>query len=94
MTKRLAIGGMILWLLSQGCSVYGETDSSAVYLPLADGNSWTYRVTGTDGIYNETMTVLPGTTVINGVATKAVQYSDGDIDYFTSDTNGIRYHRS
>jgi hypothetical protein len=94
MTKRLAIGGLILWLLSQGCNVYGETDSSAEYLPLVDGNSWTYRVTGTDGTYNETMTVLPGTTVINGVATKAVQYSDGDIDYFTSDTNGIRYHRS
>jgi hypothetical protein len=84
---------LILWLLSQGCNVYGETDSAADYFPLVDGNSWTYRVTGTYGTYNETITVLPGTTVINGIATKAVQYSDGDIDYFTSDNYGIRYHQ-
>lgn len=82
-----------MWLVSQGFYVYGETESAADYFPLADGNSWTYRVTGTDGTYNETMTVLPGTIVINGVATKVIQYSDGDIEYFTSDTNGIQYHR-
>ena len=92
MNKQLAIGGLILWVLSQGSAVLGETYISAEYFPLADGNSWTYQVTGTFGTYNETMTVLPGTTNINGVATKAIQYSDGDVDYFTSDENGIRYH--
>jgi hypothetical protein len=36
--------------------------------------------------------VLPGTTPINGVPTKAIQDSDGAIGYFTSDANGIRVH--
>jgi hypothetical protein len=93
LTKLLAIGGLILWLLSHGSIVFGETDAAAEYFPLADGNSWTYRVTGTSGTYNETMTVLPGTTIINGVATKVIQYSGGNIDYFTSDINGIQLHR-
>lgn len=92
MTKQLAIGGLILWLLSQGSIVLGETYISAEYFPLDDWNSWTYQVTGTFGTYNETITVLPGTTNINGVATKAIQYSDGDLAYYTSDKNGIRYH--
>ena len=91
-TKQLAIGGVVLWLLSQGGSAFGETIISSDYFPLNDGNSWTYMVTGANGTYQETMTVLPGTTVINGVATKAIQYSDGDIDYFTSDVSGIQYH--
>ena len=94
MNKQLAIGGVILWVLAQGSIVLGETFISAEYFPLASGNSWTYQVTGAFGTYNETMTVLPGTTNINGIATKAVQYSDGDVDYFTSDVNGIRYHRN
>ena len=92
MNKQLAIGGLILWLLSQGSIVLGETYISAEYFPLAEGNSWTYQVTDTFGTYNETVTVLPGTTNINGVATKAIQYSDGVVDYYTSDENGIRFH--
>lgn len=63
------------------------TITASEYLPLADGNSWTYSV---DGFSISTRTVLPGATLINGRATKAMQDSDGLIDYFTSDANGIR----
>ena len=67
-----------------------QTVTSSEYFPLADGNSWSYSV---DGSFKETVTVLPGTTLINGVATKALQDSDGSIGYFTSDANGVRQHR-
>jgi len=63
--------------------------TSAEYLPLADGNSWTYSV---DGFSTDTVTVSPGTTLINGVATKGLQHSGGWMAYYTNDTNGIRQH--
>jgi hypothetical protein len=61
---------------------------SAEYFPLTDGNTWTYSVDG----FSIQAIVLPGTMPINGVATKGLQDSDGEIDYFTSDENGIRQH--
>jgi len=41
----------------------------------------------------ETETVLGGTVVVNGVATKAVQDSAGIVSYYTNDSNGLRLHR-
>ena len=80
--------------MSHAGNVIGET--SAEYLPLTDGNYWTYSVTGTCGSYNETITVLEGTTTINGVPTKALKTSGGPydqgIEYWTNDINGIRGH--
>ena len=80
--------------MSQGGYVVGET--TAEYLPLTDGNFWTYSVTGTYGTYNKTVTVLPGTTMINGMPTKALQTSGGPddqgIEYWTNDISGIRVH--
>jgi hypothetical protein len=70
---RFAIGVLILWLFLQGGNVFGETISTSEYFPLDDWNAWNYRVTGPYGTYNQTVTVLPGTTMINGVATKAVK---------------------
>ena len=64
MKKRLAIGGMLLWLLPQAASICGETIIVSKYLPLDDGNSWTYLITGPTGTYNETVTVLPGVRVM------------------------------
>jgi hypothetical protein len=46
--------------------------SSSDYLALEDNNSWTFLV---DGVFTDTITVLPGTTTVNGVATKALQSS-------------------
>ncbi len=93
-TRSLFVGSLFLSLMSQAGYVIGET--TAEYLPLADGNFWTYSVTGTFGSYNETVTVLPGTTTINGVPTKALQTSGGPddqgVEYWTSDINGIRLH--
>ena len=93
-TRRIVIGCLILWQMSHAGNVIGET--SAEYLPLTDGNFWTYSVTGTCGIYNKTVTVLQGTTTINGVPTKALQTSGGPddqgIEYWTNDNNGIRVH--
>ncbi len=62
------------------------------YLPLVDGSRWTYRI---NGVSTETVRVLPGTKLINGIATKPIEIShDSDIDtsYYTSDENGVRYH--
>jgi len=96
LVMRFAIGVLILWLFSQGGNVFGETISTSEYFPLDDWNAWNYRVTGPYGTYNQTVTVLPGTTTINGVATKAVKSTagpDGEgIDYWTNDLNGVRVH--
>jgi hypothetical protein len=66
------------------------TFSAAPYFPLHTRNAWTYRV---NGAMSNTTTVLPGTTNINGVATKALQDSDGSTAYYTNDGNGVRIHR-
>ena len=94
MTRKFLIGGFALWLFTQAGVVFGETTSE--YFPLNNGNSWTYRVTGYEGTYNETITVLPGTTMINGVATKAVKIKGSPygeaFEYWTNDIHGIRVH--
>ena len=64
--------------------------STAPYLPLADGNSWTYQTNGVSG----TRTVQPGSYYINSVATKLIQYSEGDQRYMSNDANGIREHKA
>jgi hypothetical protein len=64
---------------------------SAPYFPIHTGDSWTYLE---DGSVSNTTTVLPGTTLINGTATKAVvESADGFAAYYTNDANGIRLHR-
>jgi len=75
----------VLSLLSTGAAAL----SSAPYMPLADGNSWTYLK---DGVL-ETQTVQPGSYWVNGVATKLVRHSNGDETYATSDSAGIREHK-
>ncbi len=94
MIKNLFIAAFALCLFTQAGVVFGETTTE--YFPLGDGNTWTYRVTGYEGIYNETITVLPGTAMINGVATKVVKitgspYGDA-FEYWTNDIHGIRVH--
>lgn len=59
------------------------------FYPLRAGAFWTYRYP--DGS-TYTMTVLPGTTDINGVATRAISDTDGFIQYSTNDSNGVRFH--
>jgi len=92
--RRICLGSLIWWLMLPWGYVTGET--VADYLPLNSGNSWTYSVTGPYGTYTETVTVLPGTTEINGVPTKAIKFSGGlddqTIEYWTNDQLGIRLH--
>ena len=45
-----------MWLTTQAGGVLCET--VADYLPLADGNTWTYRVTVPDGTYNQVIPSL------------------------------------
>lgn len=81
---------LIVWLSLPIGYVAGET--STEYFPLADEDSWTYLVSNMGNTYFETSTVLPGTVIINGVTTKQLWSSDGSIDYWTNDVNGIRLH--
>ena len=60
------------------------------YFPLQSGSEWTYLL---DGNTNHTETVLGGTVMVNGVATKVVQDSNGLESYYTNDANGFRLHR-
>lgn len=61
------------------------------YFPLESGNVWDFRIT--PGGASQRLTVLPGSTFIGGVATKAVQTSDGITTYQTNDANGLRLYR-
>lgn len=63
---------------------------AASYLPLNDGNSWTYTMNGRSGF---TASVRAGNSNINGSASKALSSTDGEIDYFTNDTSGILLHK-
>lgn len=92
--RRLFIGFVFLWQISHAGFVIGET--AADYYPLVDGNTWTYRVIGPLGAHQETETVLPGATLINGIPTKEIKNTgdpDGDVyEYMTNDAQGIRMH--
>ena len=89
MVRRLLKAVFVSLVISISVEAQAAAITSAEYLPLADGNVWTYSV---DGFSTLTVTVLPGTKLINAVWTKELQQSDGQVDYFTSDTNGIRQH--
>ena len=92
--RTIVFTSFILWLLSQAANAFGETVTD--YYPLNDGNTWTYRVTGPLGVYQETDTVLPGTTLINGIQTKEIINTgtpDGDVYlYRSNDAHGIKTH--
>jgi cyclophilin family peptidyl-prolyl cis-trans isomerase len=64
--------------------------NTANYNPLVDGAFKTYSKNGVAG-YTET--VLSGTAIVNNIATKAIQSSDGSMTYVTNDANGIREHQ-
>ena len=74
-------------------SAVAQVFSAVEYFPLQSGNQWTYQLNG-NATLTETDTVLDGTVLVNGVATKAVQVSDGAIEYYTNDSNGLRLHRA
>ena len=94
LNRKLIFVSLVLCLVSRSGYVIGETVTD--YLPLTDGNYWTYSVNGDLGSYQETVTVLQGTTTINGIPTKALRYSGGPYDqvveYWTNDDEGIRLH--
>lgn len=61
----------------------------AEYFPLSVGNWWDYIEDGTGKV---TRTSVPGTRGIGGYTTYAVEYAEGDREYYTSDSNGIMLH--
>ena len=56
------------------------------YLPLPDGATWVYN----NGFSAD---VVSGETTINGVPTKELLGDDGNSEFFSNDSNGIRIHR-
>jgi hypothetical protein len=85
-----------MWLAPQSRYVFAEIATE--YLPLTDGNFWTYSVVGDYGAYDTTVKVLQGATSINGVQTKALKTLggpfNGGVEYWTNDAEGIRVHRA
>ena len=73
-----------------GCRDSDEEMYAVDYYPLHSGNSWIYLI---DGVTSDTETVLNGTSIVNGIATKQIQTSsDGSISFSTNDANGLREH--
>ena len=74
-------------LAAQGSAF--AADLSAPYLPLTFGNRWAYQFNTTS---TENAAVgLPA--VVNTVTVMPLAYSDGQVEYYTNDANGIRLHR-
>ena len=66
------------------------------FLPLQSGNQWTYQWNDSPGL-TSTAIVLEGTVVVNGAATKVMEFDElGFIsrNFLTNDNDGIRLHRS
>ncbi len=69
--------------------------TTASYFPLDSGMAWTYYSTE-DGA--ETLTVMPGTEIVNGTATKKVEiqgggHSPGSALYCSNDAAGVMIHK-
>jgi hypothetical protein len=59
------------------------------HFPLAVGNWWDYIEDGTGQVRR---TSVSGTRSIGGNTTYIVEYAEGDKEYYTSDSNGVRLH--
>ena len=73
-----------------GCRDIDEEMHTVDYFPLQTGNSWTYL---NNGSTHNTLTVLSGTANVNGLATKQLRNSYGDLTYYSNDANGLRLHK-
>jgi hypothetical protein len=60
---------------------------SSEYFPLAVGNWWDYIEDGTGQV---TRTSVSGTKSIGGYTTYILEYAEGDKEYYTSDSNGVK----
>lgn len=75
-------------------SVMAETITASEYFPLESGMVWTHLE---DGLNTITLSVLPGSELVDGVLTKVVQQTGGEgsgttVNY-SNDANGIREHK-
>jgi hypothetical protein len=59
------------------------------YFPLSVGNWWDYFVDGTGEVRR---TSVSGTKSIDGYTTYIMQYAEGDKEYYTSDSNGVKLY--
>jgi len=86
---RIATAWSLLLLLAL-LSATVRAFPSAPYMPLADGNTWTYLTNGVP----DTVAVQPGTYLVNGQATKLTLHASGDQNFSSNDASGIREHKS
>jgi hypothetical protein len=62
------------------------------YFPINRNPNFTYQING--GPTTNVITVQPGTTLVNSIPTKRVNYSlDGSSEYYSNDTSGLFLHR-
>lgn len=93
--RSLRRGALIAALLALGAGAAEPARAlqAVDYLPLVPGTSWTRS--SPFGTFTET--VLPGTVMVNGVATRVVELSQGGVAitrfHYTVDASGARVHR-
>ncbi len=66
-----------------------QSTTSQEIFPMHSGVSWSYQSSGG----SHTITILDQKHNVNGVLTTANSYSDGSIEYYTNDSNGLRLHK-
>jgi hypothetical protein len=63
--------------------------SAVEYFPLSKGNWWDYRNEETGEVERSEVT---GTRSVGGTETLVFRYPNGEQEYYTSDSNGVRLH--
>ena len=63
------------------------------YYVLDAGSRWEWRVTENGVVSNEVSIIADDTTLINGVDTIALEFSDGSKFFFSEDQSGYKLHR-
>jgi hypothetical protein len=93
---RTCISGVVAFLLWSLFSFSGTAYAQVVsgdYFVFDAGTRWEWRVTENGEVNNEVSTIADDTTLINGMETIALEFSDGSRFFFSEDQDGYKLHR-
>ena len=93
---RMSISGFTAFLLLSMFSFSGTAYAQVIsgdYFVLDAGSRWEWRVTEGAEVSNEVSIIADDTTLINGVDTIPLEFSDGSKFFFSEDQDGYKLHR-
>jgi hypothetical protein len=86
------LGFLLFALFSFSGTAYAQVSSGDYYV-FDSGTRWVWRVTENGATSEEVSYIADDTTLINGVDTAALVFSDGSKFFFSEDQDGYKLHR-